>query len=170
MVNLVHGWIERRLGLPFRHPAALIATGGGIGLLPLMPGTWASLAALPCAWAISALAGPAALAAAAILAFVAGCWASAALARASGHKDPGFIVVDEVAAQWLVLVAAPLDWRAYAAAFLLFRLFDIAKPWPVRAIERRVAGGPGIMLDDVAAALYAILLVLIGEGMFGVRP
>jgi phosphatidylglycerophosphatase A len=75
-----------------------------------------------------------------------------------------------VAAQWLVLVAAPLDWPAYLAAFLLFRVFDIAKPWPARAIERRVAGGLGIMLDDVAAALYAILLLLIGEGVFGVRP
>ena len=162
--------IERRLGLPLWHPAALIATGGGLGLLPLMPGTWGALAALPCAWAISALAGSAALAAAAILAFALGSWAAAVVAQASGAEDPGFIVVDEVAAQWLVLVAAPLDWRAYLAAFLLFRVFDIVKPWPVRAIERRVAGGVGIMLDDVAAALYAILLLLIGEGVFGVRP
>ena len=150
--------------------AALIATVGGIGLLPLMPGTWGSLAALPCAWAISALSGGAALAAAAILAFALGSWAAAVVAQASGSEDPGFIVVDEVAAQWLVLVAAPLDWRAYLAGFLLFRVFDIVKPWPVRAIERRVAGGVGIMLDDFAAALYAILLLLIGEGVFGVRP
>jgi phosphatidylglycerophosphatase A len=159
-----------RLGLPFWHPAALLATGCGIGLLPWAPGSWGSLAALLCAWAICALFGPAALAAAAILVFAAGCWAAATLARASLHQDPGFIVIDEVAAQFLVLVAAPLDWRAYLAAFLLFRLFDIAKPWPARAIERRVAGGLGIMLDDVAAALYAILLLLIGEGVFGVRP
>jgi phosphatidylglycerophosphatase A len=165
-----HGLMLERLGLPLRHPAALIATAGGTGLLPWAPGTWASLAALPCAWAISALAGHAALAAAALLVFALGCWAAAAVARASGDNDPGLIVVDEVAAQWLVLVAAPLDWRAYLAAFLLFRVFDIAKPWPVRAIERRVAGGLGIMLDDVAAALYAVLLLLIGEGVFGVRP
>ncbi len=158
------------LGLPFRHPATLIATGCGIGLLPLAPGTWASLAALPCAWAISALAGRAALGCAAILVFALGCWAAEAVARASGREDPGFIVVDEVAAQWLVLVAAPLDWRAYLAAFLLFRVFDIVKPWPARAIERRIAGGLGIMLDDVAAAIYAVLLLLIGEGVFGVRP
>ena len=161
---------SRRLGLPFRHPALLIATGCGVGLLPLMPGTWGSLAALPCAWAICALSGHAGLAAAAILAFALGCWAAARLARASGRADPGFIVIDEVAAQWLVLLAAPLDWRAYLAAFLLFRLFDIAKPWPARAIERRVEGGLGIMLDDIAAALYAIVLLLVGEGVFGVRP
>jgi phosphatidylglycerophosphatase A len=167
------GWrigLTPRLGLPLWHPAALIATAGGIGLLPLMPGTWGSLAALPCAWAISALADRAGLAAAAVLAFGVGCWAAGAVARASGSKDPGFIVVDEVAAQFLVLVAAPLDWRAYLAAFLLFRVFDIRKPWPVRAIERRVAGGLGIMLDDFAAALYAILILLIGEGVLGVRP
>jgi phosphatidylglycerophosphatase A len=159
-----------RVGLSLWHPAALLATAGGIGLLPLMPGTWGSLAALPCAWAICALAGQAGLAAAALLVFLMGTWASAAVARASGHQDPQFIVVDEVAAQWLVLVPAPLDWRAYLAAFLLFRVFDIWKPWPVRAIERRVAGGLGVMLDDVAAALYAILLLSIGEGVFGVRP
>ena len=69
-----------------------------------------------------------------------------------------------------MLLAAPLDWRAYAAAFLLFRIFDITKPWPARLIERRVAGGLGIMLDDVVAALYALALLLIGEGVFGVRP
>ena len=156
-----------RLGLPLRHPAALVATAGGIGLLPLMPGTWASFAALPCAWAISALADRAALGIAAILVFALGCWAAKAVARASGREDPGFIVVDEVAAQWLVLVAAPLDWRAYLAAFLLFRVFDIVKPWPVRAIERRVSGGLGIMLDDVFAALYAglALLVLVRFGL-----
>jgi phosphatidylglycerophosphatase A len=159
-----------RLGLPLRHPAALIATAGGIGLLPLAPGTWGSLAALPCAWAISAFAGRGALLAAAVLAFALGSWASDTLARASGRHDPQFIVIDEVAALWLTLVAAPRDWWAYLAAFLLFRLFDIWKPWPVRTIERRVGGGPGIMLDDMAAALYAILLLLIGEGTLGVRP
>jgi phosphatidylglycerophosphatase A len=148
----------------------LIATGFGIGLLPMMPGTWASMAALPCAWAVRSFGGSTALAVAAVIAFALGWWASGWVARASGHHDPGFIVIDEIAAQWLVLLAAPLDWRGYAAAFLLFRIFDITKPWPARLIERRVAGGLGIMLDDVVAALYALALLLIGEGVFGVRP
>ena len=161
---------RRRLGLPFPHPAALIATWFGAGLMPAMPGTWASLAALPCAWAIVTLAGHAALASASVLAFLLGCWAAARVADASGRVDPGFIVIDEVAAQWLVLVAAPLDWRAYAAAFLLFRLFDIWKPWPIRSVERRIKGGLGIMLDDIVAAFYALALLLIGEGVLGVRP
>ena len=128
------------------------------------------MAALPCGWAIRSLGGTTALAAAAAIAVVLGCCAAARVAAASGHDDPGFIVIDEVAAQWLALLAAPLDWRWCAAAFLLFRLFDIAKPWPIRLVERRVAGGFGIMLDDVMAALYALLLMLIAEGVFGVRP
>lgn len=161
---------DLRLGLSFWHPAILVGTWFGAGLLPGMPGTWGSLAALPVAWIIATFAGPAGLAAAAVIAFMLGCWAAGTLARASGLNDPGFIVIDEVAAQWLVLVAAPLDWRAYAAAFVLFRVFDIAKPWPARAIEQRVAGGSGIMLDDIAAALYAALLMLIGEGVYGVQP
>ncbi|HKS88645.1 MAG TPA: phosphatidylglycerophosphatase A [Stellaceae bacterium] len=161
---------ETRIGLPWWHPAAVIATGCGVGLLPAMPGTWASLAALPCAWAIRQGGGIPPLAAAAALAFAIGGWAAGRTAEASGRADPGFIVIDEVAAQWLVLLAAPLDWRAYAAAFLLFRLFDIAKPWPIRAVERRVKGGLGIMLDDSVAALYAVLVLLIGEGALGVRP
>jgi phosphatidylglycerophosphatase A len=148
----------------------LIATGFGIGLLPLMPGTWASLAALPCACALRSLGGITALTVAAAVAFTVGWWAAGRAARASGQHDPGFIVIDEVAAQWLVLLAAPLDWRVYAAAFLLFRVFDIAKPWPARLVERRVADGLGIMLDDIVAALYALALLLIGEGVFGVRP
>ena len=128
------------------------------------------MAALPCAWAIRGLGGAAALAAAAVIAFALGWWAAARVARSSGQHDPGFIVIDEIAAQWLVLLAAPLDWRWYAMAFLLFRLFDITKPWPIRTVERRVADGLGIMLDDTVAALYALAVLLIAEGVFGVRP
>jgi phosphatidylglycerophosphatase A len=158
------------VGLPFGHPAALVATWFGAGLLPVAPGTWGSLAALPCAWVIVYLAGPTALVAAALIVFPLGCWAGGVVARASGRYDPGFIVVDEVAAQWLVLAAVPLDWRWYLAAFVLFRVFDIVKPWPARLVERKLKGGFGIMLDDVVAAFYAVLVLLIGEGAFGVRP
>jgi phosphatidylglycerophosphatase A len=135
-----------------------------------MPGTWGSLATLPFGWLISDFAGRVALVGAAVFVFGLGLWAAESVARASSSKDPGFIVVDEVAAQLLVLVATPHDWRAYGAAFLLFRVFDITKPWPVRAVERRFVGGLGIMLDDIMAALYVVLLLLAGEGMLGVRP
>ena len=152
------------------HPAALVATGFGIGHLPWVPGSWGSLAALLWGWEITEAGGGVALATAAIIAFALGVWASARVAAASGVEDPRFVVIDEIAAQWLVLLAAPLDPRAYAAAFLLFRVFDILKPWPIRWIERRVPGGLGIMVDDIGAAIYAVVLLLIGEGMFGVRP
>jgi phosphatidylglycerophosphatase A len=159
-----------RLGLPWWHPAALIATGFGAGFLPIGPGSWGSLAALIVAWFIVIHAGYAVLTAAAAIAFALGWWASTRVVKASGVEDPRFIVIDEIAAQWLVLLVVPLDGRWFAAAFLLFRLFDITKPWPIRIVERRVAGGLGVMLDDVMAALYAVLLLLIGEGVFGVRP
>ena len=92
--------------------------------------------------------------------------------RVSATEDPGAIVIDEVAGQWLVLVAAPLDPLAYALAFLLFRIFDIWKPWPVRWADRHVKGGLGIMLDDILAAIYAVALLsglLAIGGSFGVR-
>jgi len=125
---------------------------------------------LLCGWEITEAGGGVALATAAIIAFALGVWASARVATASSVHDPHFVVIDEIAAQWLVLLAAPLDARAYAAAFLLFRVFDILKPWPIRWIERRVPGGFGIMVDDTGAAIYAVVLLLIGEGIFGVRP
>jgi phosphatidylglycerophosphatase A len=135
-----------------------------------MPGTWASLAALPCGWLIVSYFDIDGLLVAVAIAFEAGWWAAARIVKASGISDPGFVVIDEIAAQWLVLVAAPLDWRFYALAFVLFRLFDIWKPFPIDWLDRRVKGGLGIMLDDVMAAIYALALILLGEGALGVRP
>jgi phosphatidylglycerophosphatase A len=157
-----------RLGLKLSHPAALVATGFGIGLLPKAPGTWASLAALPVGWLIGMEIGATGLLLAAAIAFVAGWWASAIVAKASGIFDPGFVVIDEIAAQLLILAAVPLDWRFYLATFLLFRLFDIWKPFPINWLDRTVKSGFGIMLDDVAAALYVLVLIAIGRSIVGV--
>jgi phosphatidylglycerophosphatase A len=163
--------------LLLRHPAMLLASWFGIGLLPYAPGTWGALAALPCGWVIAWFGGPAGLTGGAILLFVLGCSVSGPAARALAQKDPGWIVIDEVTAIWALLGAldfwvGPLDWRAYMAAFVFFRIFDILKPWPARLIERRVAGGPGIMLDDLVASVYALppLVLLISEGIIVVRP
>ena len=150
----------------------MLATWFGAGLLPIAPGSWGSLAALPIAWAIAGLWGAAGLAVAAAIAFLVGWWAAATIAKASAVKDPGAIVIDEVAAQWLVLLAAPPAPLPYALAFLLFRIFDIWKPWPARWADRHVKGGLGIMLDDFFAAVYAVLsllgLLALG-GVSGVR-
>ena len=149
------------LGLPFHHPAMLLATWFGAGLLPKMPGTWGSLAALPFAWYIGGAFGATGLLLAAATVFAIGCWASAVVSRAGGVRDPGFIVIDEVAAQWLVLAVAPADLLAYGAGFVLFRIADIVKPFPASWADRAVHGGLGIMLDDVIAALYAGLALLL---------
>ena len=150
----------------------LVATWFGVGFLPITPGSWGSLAALPFAWAITSLLGGAGLAVAAAIAFIVGWWAAAIVAKASAVEDPGSIVIDEVAAQWLVLLAAPPALLPYALAFLLFRIFDIWKPWPAGWAERHVKGGLGIMLDDLFAAVYAMisLVVLLAlGGVSGVR-
>jgi len=161
-----------RLGLPFRHPAVLLATWFGAGCLPLAPGSWGSLAALPLAWAIRSFLGVGGLAAASAIVFGAGWWAAATVAKASPVEDPRQVVIDEVAGQWLVLLAAPPALVAYGLAFLLFRIFDVWKPWPARWADRRVKGGLGIMLDDLFAAVYACVLLVVLltiSGASGVR-
>ncbi len=144
--------------LPFFHPVTLIATWFGSGYLPAVPGTWGSLAALPFAAAIAWLGGPWALFAAACAACLIGIWASGRYAEAAGDKDPSAVVIDEVAGQWLALVPAGLDPGLYLLGFIAFRAFDIAKPWPAGLIDRKLAGGAGIVLDDMVAGLYAGLL------------
>jgi phosphatidylglycerophosphatase A len=145
-----------RLGLPRGHPAVLIATWFGIGLIPVAPGSCASLAALALAWVVHSAGGVFGLALVWAIVFAAGCWAAAAVAKASGERDPGFVVVDEVAGQSLVLLAAPVSAIAWVMGFVLFRLFDIWKPWPVDWAEAHLGGGFGIMLDDLLAAGYAL--------------
>jgi phosphatidylglycerophosphatase A len=150
-----------RTGLSALHPASLAATWFGAGLLPKAPGTWGSLAALPFAWGLMAAGGPLLLLAAIVICFGLGWWASSVYVRLTGTEDPGEVVIDEVVGQWLVLLAAPLDPLSYLAAFILFRLFDIRKPWPVCWADRQIGGGLGIMLDDILAAGYGLGLLLL---------
>lgn len=145
----------------------LIATWFGVGLSPLAPGTCGSLAAVALAWAIRAISGAPGLAVAFVVVFSVGIWAADAAAKASGVQDPAAVVVDEVAGQWLVLLAAPFDSLAWVFAFVLFRLFDIWKPWPVSWADRHVKGGFGIMLDDILAAGYALLILTVLRAIGG---
>jgi len=147
----------RRLppGLSFWNPVCLVSTWFGSGLLPGAPGTWGSLAALPIGWLLIEHAGRGWLALAAVALLALGWWATAAYVRHAAVQDPGAIVVDEVAAQLLVLAAAPLDLAWFALAFVLFRIADIWKPWPVSWADRTLHGGFGVMFDDLLAALYA---------------
>lgn len=150
-----------RPGIAATHPAALLATWFGSGLLPKGPGTWGSAAALPFAWGLMVAGGRPLLLAAAVVCFFVGWWASAVYVRHTGAEDPGEVVIDEVAGQWLVLLAAPLDPLSYLVGFGLFRLFDITKPWPVRWADRTIGGGLGIMVDDILAAAYALPLMIL---------
>lgn len=148
-------------GLPRRHPAALIATAFGVGLLPIAPGTWASLATLPLAWLLDHFSGRGSLVIAGLAIFVIGIWASQVYVANNRVQDPGEVVVDEVAAQLLTLAAVPLSLFSLIAGFLLFRLFDIVKPWPVSWADQKVKGGLGVMLDDLLAAGYAALCLVV---------
>jgi phosphatidylglycerophosphatase A len=150
-------------GLAFFHPAALLATWFGTGLMPIASGTWGSAAALPFAYAILRAGGPERgpwlLGAAALVVFAVGVWAADIYARRAGVGDPGAIVIDEVAAQFLTLTVAPPRLLELALGFLLFRLFDVVKPWPANWADRTVKGGFGVMLDDVFAGIYAALVL-----------
>ncbi len=139
--------------------AVLVALGFGAGLLRPAPGTWGSLAALLIGWGLLAL-DPLALYIAAGVATAAGIWAAGEYQRLSGRHDASEVVVDEVAGQWIALCALPLIGlgptpAGLAAAFLLFRLFDIWKPGPIGWADRRLAGGLGVMADDVLAGAAA---------------
>jgi phosphatidylglycerophosphatase A len=149
------------------HPANVIATWFGVGLLPRAPGTWGSLAALPFAWLIAAYAGQLWLLAASAVLIAIGMVASQIYGRAKGVADAPEIVVDEVAGQWLTLTVVPPDILLYAIGFVLFRIADIFKPWPANLVDRRLKNGFGVMLDDMVAAVYASGLLLIGLYIFG---
>ncbi len=147
-------------GPPLNTWWALTATWFGAGRLPFGPGTWGSLAALPFAAFIQWLGGGWALAAAAAVLFVIGCVASVHYVRATDRKDPPEIVVDEVVGQWIALIVVPFEFREVALAFVLFRCFDVVKPWPISWIERRWPGPLGVMLDDVVAGALALVCMI----------
>lgn len=153
----------------------LIATFLGVGLLRLGPGTWASMAALPVAWALHALGGFPALAVATVVVFFLGWWATAVQIRGKTDHDPGEIVIDEVVGQWIALWPVSLGawamdaeiirlWPGWVVAFVAFRMLDIWKPGPIGWADRR-ADALGVMLDDVIAGILAALVVLIGAAL-----
>lgn len=140
------------------HPSVFLTTWFGTGLSPIAPGTVGSLAALPFAWLLLFYGGLAWLLAATILIFIIGVATTEIYCRKTGRKDPKEAVIDEVAGQWLTLIIANPDqlWH-FGVGFVFFRLFDILKPWPASWCDRRISGGFGVMLDDIAAAIYALI-------------
>jgi phosphatidylglycerophosphatase A len=146
----------RRIAL--RTPAGFLAFGLGAGLSRYAPGTVGTVVAVPFAWLLMQM--PPALYWAALAAlFLLGVWLCGAASRMLGRHDPGNIVWDEMVGYWLTVALLPMTWGWWLAGFVAFRFFDILKPWPIRRLERAVGGGLGIMLDDVLAAVYAMLVL-----------
>jgi len=142
--------------------ATLVGTFFGIGRVRPGPGTWASAATMllwaSLAYKLDPVVRTPVVIGLALLVTLIGIPAATRVARGSGTKDPQFVVIDEVAGQLVALIAVPLAWKSFLAGFILFRVFDIVKPPPVRQLEA-IPEGAGIVLDDVAAGLYALAVM-----------
>jgi phosphatidylglycerophosphatase A len=142
-------------GLNWSNPIHLLAFGFGSGAMPKAPGTWGTLAAIPIFLLIQDLPLISYLALLLVMTVV-GVWICDVTTRALGvHDHPG-IVWDEIVGYLITMIMAPEGWFWLVVGFVLFRIFDIAKPWPIRFIDRSVKGGFGIMLDDVLAGVMAL--------------
>lgn len=150
----------------FKHPAHFIAFGFGAGLLPKAPGTWGTLVAIPFYLFARNLGGTTAVLVCSLILFGVGVWASGIASRSLGVADHGGIVIDEIAAFLLVLAFTPIGLPWLVTAFVLFRIFDIFKPWPISVADRTLKGGFGVMFDDFLAAVAAIAVLLLLRTIF----
>ena len=142
----------------WRNPIHFCAFGFGSGLAPFAPGTFGTLVAVPIYFLMSSLPLMTYIALTVVL-FVVGVWLCQVTARDMGVHDDGGIVWDEIVGYLITMIAVPSGWIWVVIGFVLFRIFDITKPWPIRQVDRQMGGGLGIMLDDVLAALYAWLVI-----------
>lgn len=151
--------IESRSATPasvWRNPVHFAAFGFGSGAAPVAPGTFGTAMAALLYVLLPAM-SPWVYATFVLMSFVAGIWLCGTTARDIGVEDHGGIVWDEFVGYWITMFMAPAGWWWIVIGFLLFRLFDIVKPWPIRWLDRNVAGGFGVMVDDVLAGLMALL-------------
>jgi len=142
----------------FTNPIHFLAYGFGAGLSPKAPGTMGTVAAIPLYVGLMTLGQPVYWAFT-VLALVAGVYICGYTAKVIGVDDPKSVVWDEVVGYLITMLCVPFGWLWILAGFLLFRLFDIWKPWPIRWLDRNVKGGLGIMVDDVLAAVFACLIL-----------
>jgi phosphatidylglycerophosphatase A len=154
-------------GFVLRHPAHALAFGFGAGLAPVAPGTAGTLLAFPLFWLLQPLLSATEFMLLLVAMFAVGIWACEKTGIALGVADHGGMVWDEVVAFMLVLFFTPdtLYWQAFA--FLLFRLFDIFKPQPIRYYDRTFKNGFGVMLDDLVAAFYTLLVLALWKVFAG---
>lgn len=136
----------------------VIATGFYSGYLPKAPGTWGSLVGLLLFFLLHTLSLPVYLAIVAGL-FLVGSFAAGEAEKIMDHKDPGLVVIDEIVGMLITMIGVPATPLAMALGFILFRIFDIAKPFPINLVDQRLHGGVGIMLDDVIAGIYSLVIL-----------
>ncbi len=168
-----------KISAPFllAHPAHGIALGFGAGLAPKAPGTWGTLAALPLFYAAQywceygharwQIPVTVVLLSLAVWLFLVGMWACGVTQKAMGVADHGGMVIDEIAAMFLVLIFAPAGWLGAFWGFVWFRFFDIVKPWPISAADAKFKNGFGVMFDDLLAAIASIVML---QFMFWFAP
>ena len=149
------------------HPAHFVALGFGSGLAPFAPGTFGTLVAIPLAFGLRAVTGDVGFALAIAALFGIGVWASAVASRDLGVSDHGAIVIDEVVAFLIVLFFVGVEPLRVALAFVLFRIFDIVKPPPIRQLDAAFKNGVGVMADDALAALYTLVVFAVGHRLLG---
>lgn len=142
----------------WKYPIHFLAYGFGTGLIPFAPGTFGSLVGIAVFWFMASLA-PASYAAIVAVMFVAGIAICGTTARDVGATDPGFIVYDEIVGFLVAMYMMPADWRWIAAGFVIYRGFDIWKPFPIGWVEDKLGLGSGIMTDDVIAGLYTLIIL-----------
>jgi phosphatidylglycerophosphatase A len=162
-----HAIIRPKVGFLLAHPTHFVALGFGTGLSPIAPGTVGTLLAFVLYALVARSLGPLGVAAVVVVCFAVGVWACDRTGRDLGIADHGGMNWDEIVAFLIVLLFTPAGLAWQALAFFAFRFFDVVKPPPIRHIDRTVKGGLGVMLDDVAAAFYTVLLLAIVKRMIG---
>ena len=167
MITLAkHDDAKSRLNL--RNPWHLLATGFGSGLSPIIPGTMGSLAAIPF-WYVLHFLPLASYSLVVVIGFLIGIYICHRTSKDMGTHDHGSIVWDEFIGMWITLMAIPVvNWQWVLAGFVVFRIFDMWKPWPIRWFDRNVHGGLGIMIDDVVAGVVAAAVLFLAVGMISV--
>lgn len=153
--------MTERPGISRWHPAVIFATWFWSGLSPKAPGTMGSLAALPFGFVLTYYLGETALLLAIVTIFCIGILSTRHYLKQTGRSDPGEVVIDEVAGQWIPLLIAGTSPLLYLLSFVLFRFFDILKPWPISWMDKNIKGATGVMIDDIAAGIFALLLLLL---------
>lgn len=146
----------------WKYPVHFLAYGFGTGLIPFAPGTFGSLVGVVLFWFMASMAAGV-YAAIVVLMFVVGIFICGQTARDVGAIDPGFIVYDEIVGFLVAMYLLPADWRWIGAGFVIYRIFDIWKPFPIHYVEEHLGLGSGIMTDDVIAGIYTLIILQLAQ-------